>query len=367
VLDSVAYPGALPENSDVVTLYDSSLYPPSSSQRGVRRISWSAYHDAAGTMTAEFSIDGGENWSLAYTSGNWSLAYTSGSLGGLDSTDLAHQGDWMVEGMPDIRLRWTNGGTTQTAFKTTIALSQSRAPRGDIISDYNRILLSAPDVLLLPSAYTAGSWPNTLGALGNGWTQGTGAAQPTLDSSTYSNAVLTFDGGDYLTYSGTASDFDDLATAAISWNNFVAVRPSAVAATDFIWSVRTTGQASGTFLRLATGTPGAGIPDTTTGSYYFITRAAVLANTNLGFHVYHTLGTGLSINDNAGTVATDTTASGSPASGVSVGLQIGSRGDGGAFQMDGAMGIYIMYLRAISAGLAQACNTVASNWFTTAY
>ncbi len=122
-VQQIKYDGTpLPEDTDVETLFNSLDYenPVPLTHQGVRWFVYFIHHNQAGTVTLEYTLDEGTNWVLAYT---------SGSLAGLSSTDPADSDEIFIEGMPHIRVLWTNA-VTQTNFDPVLALSGQRASAG---------------------------------------------------------------------------------------------------------------------------------------------------------------------------------------------------------------------------------------------
>lgn len=80
---------------------------------GLHAYKFDAKHDQAGTVKGYKSDDRGLNWVLFYDSGSMSAPPSTGTNSDVTS----------VEGMPDFKFEWVNGGVTQGTFEFTQSLS----------------------------------------------------------------------------------------------------------------------------------------------------------------------------------------------------------------------------------------------------
>ena len=123
---------ALPADSDTETLFDTTAFAHPSSgvfqQGGWRYFNFKVDHSHKGTIVADLSDDGGASWSQF-----WSHALAPHHADIMNFNHIP-----IVEGV-DFRVRWVNGGTTQTTFKPFLTLSQQEDFKGEwplMLPDY---------------------------------------------------------------------------------------------------------------------------------------------------------------------------------------------------------------------------------------
>lgn len=81
---------------------------------GIRRASIAINHSHSGTLKWYRSVDRGANWTQV---GSQALTATANEISTVDI---------LVEGEPDWRLDWTNGGTAQSPWSAILTLSPDR-------------------------------------------------------------------------------------------------------------------------------------------------------------------------------------------------------------------------------------------------
>lgn len=99
---------ALPGNAEVVTFFDSTNTGFGANwcdTNGVARILVRLVNDNTGTLTMDVSTNRGTSWRTISTNAVTASAANS-----------ENDYDFLVEGLPDVRIRWTNGATPQTVF-----------------------------------------------------------------------------------------------------------------------------------------------------------------------------------------------------------------------------------------------------------
>lgn len=101
---------ALPGNAEVVSFFDTTVANGGMGANwcdtnGVARILVRLINSQAGTLTMEVSTDRGSNWTTIST-----------NAVAISSANSENDYDFLVEGLPDVRIRWTNGATPQTVF-----------------------------------------------------------------------------------------------------------------------------------------------------------------------------------------------------------------------------------------------------------
>lgn len=85
---------------------------------GIKRISFGVVNDQAGTLIAQKSIDGGTTWDT----------YDSRVVGIPAANTMSGPFDYLVDTFLDWRLRWTNGGVTQTTWRPEMHGHENREP-----------------------------------------------------------------------------------------------------------------------------------------------------------------------------------------------------------------------------------------------
>lgn len=109
---------ALPGNAEVVTFLDSTTagFPGNFGDTfGLARIIVRLVNDQSGTLTLEVSTNRGTSWTTISTNAVSASAANS---------ENAY--DFLIEGLADIRIKWTNGATPQTTFIPSIAGTSQR-------------------------------------------------------------------------------------------------------------------------------------------------------------------------------------------------------------------------------------------------
>ena len=99
---------ALPGNGEVVSFFDTTNTGYGGNfcdTNGIARIMVRLVNDNAGTLTFESSEDRGTSWRTRSTNAVAASAANSENVY-----------DFLVEGLPDVRVRWTNGATPQGTF-----------------------------------------------------------------------------------------------------------------------------------------------------------------------------------------------------------------------------------------------------------
>lgn len=99
---------ALPGNAEVVTFLDTTGTGFGANwcdTIGVARVLVRLINSQAGTLNMQVSVDRGTNWTTISTN---AVAASSAN----NENDY----DFLVEGLPDVRIQWTNGATPQTTF-----------------------------------------------------------------------------------------------------------------------------------------------------------------------------------------------------------------------------------------------------------
>lgn len=109
-------PGA--DSNDYV-LFDSTtaMAPGTIVQTGIKRLSFGVCNDHAGTLKQYASTDKGTNWDL--------VASVSVPLAAANVFNGPY--DFPVDGEQDCRLVWTNGGSAQGTWRTSLAGHTDRA------------------------------------------------------------------------------------------------------------------------------------------------------------------------------------------------------------------------------------------------
>ena len=116
----ISFSTTAPTDSDDTTLFDSTtalgvgVLPIS----GIKRISFSVENSHTGTLKAYRSIDKGVTWDL----------YDQQSVTVPTATTISGPYDYLVDVHPEWKLVWTNGGTTQTTWRPSMAGHEDRAP-----------------------------------------------------------------------------------------------------------------------------------------------------------------------------------------------------------------------------------------------
>lgn len=85
---------------------------------GLKRLFVVINNVQTGTLKLYYSLDRGTNW--VQTGGDISPT----AAGATVTTEL----DALIESFPDFKLDWVNGGSAQTGWSVTIALSDERGP-----------------------------------------------------------------------------------------------------------------------------------------------------------------------------------------------------------------------------------------------
>jgi hypothetical protein len=84
---------------------------------GLKRIFGGINNPQAGTLNYYYSLDRGVNWVQVSTT----------AVAASAATDI-NEFDFLIESFPDFKVEWVNGGSAQTGWTVTIALSGERAP-----------------------------------------------------------------------------------------------------------------------------------------------------------------------------------------------------------------------------------------------
>lgn len=109
---------ALPTGATTVTLFDSTVAFPGAmffDQNCIARMMVRLVNSQAGTLIAAKSNDRGTNWIT--------IASDSVAAAAANSENVY---DFLVEGLADFRLQWTNGGVDQAAFSPDIVGTSKR-------------------------------------------------------------------------------------------------------------------------------------------------------------------------------------------------------------------------------------------------
>lgn len=110
-----AYTGAaLPGNGAVVTFFDTTTANSGMGANwcdtyGIARVLVRLVNDQTGTLTMDVSTNRGTSWTTISTD-----SVTASSA----NSENAY--DFLVEGLADVRIRWTNGATPQGTFIPTV-------------------------------------------------------------------------------------------------------------------------------------------------------------------------------------------------------------------------------------------------------
>ena len=118
----IKYTGtALPTDSDTFVLFDSTTLLPTSKAQGVlqacgiRRFNWGFLCSHDGVLELDSTDDGGVTWRHV----------TEVNVDG--GTATTRRGSFDVENFQGFRVRWVNGGTTQTTFEPDLSLSSTES------------------------------------------------------------------------------------------------------------------------------------------------------------------------------------------------------------------------------------------------
>ncbi len=82
------------------------------------RLSLAVENSHAGTIEASFSNDGGANWDV----------YDSRAVTAAGAGVISGPYDYLIDTYDDFRLRWINGGTTQTTWRPVMRGHENRQP-----------------------------------------------------------------------------------------------------------------------------------------------------------------------------------------------------------------------------------------------
>lgn len=109
-----------PTDANTVTLFDSTTAFGVKQIRHlpVKRISFAVYHDQAGTLVAQRSINGGTTWTT----------YDSRAVAAPAANNISGPFDYLIDTFEDWRLRWTNGGVTQGTWLPELHGHENREP-----------------------------------------------------------------------------------------------------------------------------------------------------------------------------------------------------------------------------------------------
>ena len=110
-----------PTDSNTTTLFDStSAFGGAGRMRHlpVARISFGVNNSHAGTLLGQESIDGGTTW----------RTFSSTPVGVPAASTISGPYDFLIDTYHEFRLRWTNGGTTQTTWEPMLKGHENRQP-----------------------------------------------------------------------------------------------------------------------------------------------------------------------------------------------------------------------------------------------
>jgi hypothetical protein len=115
----INYLGGLPTGSATTTVFDTTDndVPDALVSAGVKWFVYSILNDEDGELKAYWSLDGGTNWHQHYSSGTLSAPAAGTTNDG--EVYIEHYRDWKIE--------WVNGGTNQTTFEVSAALTEERS------------------------------------------------------------------------------------------------------------------------------------------------------------------------------------------------------------------------------------------------
>lgn len=109
-----------PTGANSVTLFDSTVAFGAKQIRHlpIKRLSFGAEHDQAGTLLFKISSDGGTNWDT----------YESRSVSAPAANTTSGPFDYLIDTFDDVQLIWTNGGVTQGTWRPTLRGHEDRGP-----------------------------------------------------------------------------------------------------------------------------------------------------------------------------------------------------------------------------------------------
>lgn len=116
----IDYTGATPgtDSNDYVLFSSVTSFPMARAfaMMGIHKLEVRLINDHTGTLKCYFSNDRGTTWTRVYAD------ISVGAAGTSDSNNY----EFVVEGMKDFKVVWTNGGTAQGAFSPMLSLIESR-------------------------------------------------------------------------------------------------------------------------------------------------------------------------------------------------------------------------------------------------
>jgi len=118
MITHVAYAGkALPDNADVVSLFDSTVSCPGGlNQYATHRVVVDLQNSQSGTLKAYQSPDSGVNW----------YQVVPDQAVAASAANDVNINDWCVEQYKDWKVTWTNGATIQTVFRVNVCMVDQR-------------------------------------------------------------------------------------------------------------------------------------------------------------------------------------------------------------------------------------------------
>lgn len=116
----IAVSQVAPTDSDTSTLFDSTTAFGIGAMRTlpIKRISFAVNNSHAGTLLGQRSINDGTTWTT----------FSSTSVAAPSANTISGPYDFLIDTYEDFRLRWTNGGTTQTTWTPEMHGHEDRVP-----------------------------------------------------------------------------------------------------------------------------------------------------------------------------------------------------------------------------------------------